>query len=146
MRFEHQVTILRPLPEVFSYMDDVTREHEWQPGILEARKDPPGATSGGTRKHYVSQFMGKRIENTYVNQLFLLNERVVYETTQDSVLRAKAEMSWVEVSGGTRVTMVFEGKVGGSLRFVPQRMLEGVYRRELETTLGLLKERLESGG
>lgn len=126
-------------------MDDVSREHEWQPGIVEARKDPPGATDVGTRKFYVSQFMGKEIRNTYVNQLFRLNERVVYETTPDSVLKARAELSWEEVPGGTKVTMSFEGKVGGPLRFVPQRMLEGVYRKELKTTLSLLKTRLESG-
>lgn len=145
MRFEHQITIRSPLAEVFSYMDDVSREHEWQPGILEARKEPPGETAVGTRKHYVSQFMGRRIENTYVNQVFLLNQRVVYETTPDSVLRAKAELRWETVDGGTRVTMSFEGKAAGALRFIPQRMLEGVYRKELETTLELLKTRLETG-
>ncbi len=125
-------------------MDDVTREREWQPNILEAYKDPPGQTVVGTRKRYLSRFMGKRIENTYVTKVFEPNRRVVYETTSDSVLQARAELLWEPVGDETRVTMSFEGKVGGVLRFVPGRILDAAYRNELESTLALLKERLES--
>jgi carbon monoxide dehydrogenase subunit G len=127
-------------------MDDVTREHEWQPNILEAYKEPLGQTAVGTRKRYLSQFMGKRIENTYVTKLFEPNSRVVYETTSDSVLQARAELHWEAVGSETRVTMSFQGKVGGVLRFIPGRVLDAAYRKELESTLSLLKERLESAG
>lgn len=146
MRFEHQIVIGRPVSVVFAYMDDVSREGEWQPGISEARKDPPGPTTVGTRKHYVSEFMGRKIENTYVTRVFERDTHAVYETTPGSVLQARAELRWEPVGSGTRVTMGFEGKVGGPLRFVPQRMLEGVYRKELESSLRLLKERLEAMG
>ena len=143
MRFQHEIIIRRPVHEVFSYMDDVSREREWQPGIKEARKEPPGPTGVGTRKRYVSEFLGKRIENTYVTEVFEPNKRVVYRTTRESVLQATAELRWESVDSGTRVFMSFEGRVGGPLRFVPKGMLEGVYRKELETTMALLKERLE---
>lgn len=145
MRYRHSVVIDAPLPEVFAYMDDVSREHEWQPNIVEARKDPPGETRVGTRKSYASQFMGKRIENTYVARVFEPNRRAVYETTPDSALQATAELTFEEVGDSTRVTMAFEGKVGGPLRFVPKGVLEKLYQKELESTLGLLKRRLESG-
>ena len=143
MRFEHQVVIGRPVSEVFAYMDDVTREREWQPGIREAWKEPEGPTAVGTRKHYVSEFMGRRIQNTYVTRLFERDRHVVYETTRESVLQARAELRWEAVGEGTRVSMAFEGKVGGPLRLVPKRVLEGMYRGELEKSLGLLKSRLE---
>jgi carbon monoxide dehydrogenase subunit G len=145
MRSEHEVFIRCPVERVFSYMDDVTREKEWQPGIMEARKDPPGPTAVGTKKRYVSEFMGRRIENTYVTRVFEGNRHVVYETTPDSVLRGTAELRWEAGEDGTRVTLAFEGRLGGVLRFVPQRMLETVYRKELEKSLRLLKERLEGG-
>ena len=145
MRSEQEVFIRRPLEEVFAYMDDVAREHEWQPGILEAWKDPPGPTGVGTKKRYVSEFMGRHIENTYVTRVFEVNSHAVYETTADSVLRGTAELRWTASGDGTRVTMSFEGKVGGPLRLVPQGMLERVYRKELGKTLGLLKSRLEGG-
>ena len=144
MRHQHQITIHRPISEVFQYMDDVTREREWQPNIVEAYKEPPGPTVVGTRKRYMSRFMGKRIENTYVTRVFEANRRVVYETTSDSVLQARVELLWEAVDSGTQVTMSLKGKVGGVLRFVPGRVLDATYRKELESTLALLKERLES--
>jgi carbon monoxide dehydrogenase subunit G len=146
LRYEHSVVIDRPLPLVFEYMDDVDRESEWQPSIQEAFKDPPGPTTVGTRKRYLSEFMGRRIENTYVTREFEPNRRVVYETTPDSILRARAELRFETVGDATQVTMAFEGKVTGPLRFVPKRLLEKVYREELEATLALLKARLEGDG
>lgn len=144
MDYEHQVFIRRPVPTVFAYMDDVSRESEWQPNIREARKDPTGETIVGTRKIYLSEFMGRRIENTYVTRVFERDVRAVYETTPDSVLQARAELLWEPESGGTRVTMRFRGKATGPLRFVPARVLEGVYKKELESTLDLLKKQLET--
>ncbi|MFC1660999.1 SRPBCC family protein [Gemmatimonadota bacterium] len=146
MKYEQQVRIERSVPHVFDYMDDVKRESEWQPSIQEADKDPPGPTAVGTRKRYVSEFMGRRIENTYVTTVFVPNKRVVYETTPDSVLQARAELRFEPAGAGTRVTMGFEGKVTGPLRLVPRRLLERVYREEMESTLALLKTCLESSG
>ena len=146
MRFQHEIVIQRPVSDVFTYMDDVSREREWQPGILDARKEPPGPTNIGSRKSYVSEFMGRRIENTYVTRVFEPNRHVIYETTPDSVLLARAELRWEPAGSGTRVTMSFDGKVRGPLRFVPQRILEAAYRKEMEKTLELLKARLESSG
>jgi carbon monoxide dehydrogenase subunit G len=146
IKHQHQILINRPVEEVFRYMDDVSREHEWQPNIAEAAKDPPGETQVGTRKRYVSLFMGKRIQNTYVTRVFERNRHVVYETTPDSVLQARAELRWETEAGGTRVTMGFQGKVGGVLRFVPRSLLDATYKNELASTLKLLKERLESEG
>ena len=146
MRFQHEIVIHRPVSDVFTYMDDVSREREWQPGILDARKEPPGPTEVGTRKSYVSEFMGRRIENTYLTRVFERDERAVYDTTSDSVLQAKAELRWEPAGSGTRVTMSFEGKVRGALRFVPRRVLEAAYRKELEKTLEHLKARMESPG
>ncbi len=143
MQYEQQVISDRPVAEVFAYMDDVSRESEWQPNIVEAYQEPAGRTAVGTRKRYLSEFMGRRIENTYVTTAFEPNERVVYETTPDSALRAKVELRWRSVPSGTEVTMTFAGKVTGALRLIPGRLLERAYRNELETALGLLKERLE---
>ncbi len=144
MRLHHEIVIQRTVSDVFTYMDDVSREREWQPGILDARKEPPGPTGIGTRKSYVSEFMGRRIENTYVTRVFEPDRQVVYETTPDSVLQARAELRFESVGSGTRVTMSFDGKVRGPLRLIPRQMLETVYKKELEKTLDLLKARLES--
>jgi carbon monoxide dehydrogenase subunit G len=143
VQYEHQVVIASPVSRVFAYMDDVSREREWQPAIIEAHKDPPGETAVGTRKRYVSQFMGRRIENSYVTTLFERDERIFYETTPGSVLQAKVELHFEPEGAGTRVTMAFRGELTGPLRFIPQGILEGAYRKEMKSTLDLLKQRLE---
>ena len=144
MRYQHQVQIDSPVSRVFEYMDDVAREPEWQPGIKEAHKDPPGDTAVGTRKRYVSEFMGRQVENTYVTTVFDRDERVVYETTPESVLRARVELTFDDMGSGTRVTMAVEGKAAGALKFIPKGILEGVFRKELEGSLALLKKALEA--
>ena len=47
------------------------------------------------------------------------------------------------VGGGTRVTMLVQGKPAGVLRFVPKKVMEKVYQAELAASLERLKARLE---
>jgi len=145
LKYQHDVVVNAPVHRVFSYMDDVAREKEWQPGIKEAYKEPAGETAVGTRKRYISEFMGKRIENTYVTKVFEPNQQVTYESTPDSVIRATVDLRFESLDGSTRVTMAVQGKPTGVLRFIPQGILEGAFRKELEGSLGMLKERLERG-
>ena len=87
--------------------------------------------------------MGRRIENTYITKLFEPNKRVAYESTPDSVIRAKVLLRFESMDARTKVTMAVQGKPTGVLRFIPQGILEGAFRKELEGSLELLKERLE---
>jgi carbon monoxide dehydrogenase subunit G len=144
VKYRHQVVIGRSVPDVFAYMDDVEREKEWQPGIKKASKDPPGPTAVGTRKQYVSEFLGRSVKNTYVTSAFEPDKRVVYETTSDSVMKARVELTFEAEGSGTRVTMEVQAKPTGVLRFIPQAILEGTARKELEGSLALLKGKLES--
>jgi carbon monoxide dehydrogenase subunit G len=146
MKYQHQVVIHSPVSQVFAYMDDVEREKEWQPGIKKASKDPPGPTAVGTRKRYVSEFLGRPITNTYVTSAFEPNKRVVYETTSDSVLRARVELTFEPTDSGTSVTMEVQAKPTGVLRFIPQAILESTARKELEGSMALLKGKLETQG
>lgn len=140
------IVIRRPRPEVVAYMDDVSREREWQPSLVEASQTPEGPTRPGTRKHYVSEFLGRRVENTYVAKVVDPGRRVVYETTRDSTLRATLEIVWAsEDDDRTRITFTMEGTPTGVLRFVPRGVLDDAWRRQLRTTLDRLKERLEAG-
>lgn len=143
-RHEQSIVIGRPVAEVFAYMDDVEREHEWQSKLVEASQSPPGPTAVGTRKRYVSEFLGKRLVNTYVVKVYEADRRMVVESTPDSVISATTEMRWEAVGDGTRVTMAIEGAASGPLRFVPKAMIEATFEKEVEATLRALKERLEA--
>lgn len=143
MRYQYQIVIGRSVSEVFAYMDDVEREKDWQPGIKEAHKDPPGPTAVGTRKRYVSEFLGRSVRNTYVTSAFEPDKRVVYETTPDSAMKARVELTFQAEGSGTRVTMEVQSKPTGVLRFIPRALLEGTARKELERSFALLKKELE---
>lgn len=144
-RHEHSVVIARPLDHVFGYMSDVGREPEWQPRLVEAEQTPPGPPAIGSRRRYVSEFLGKRVVNTYVVTDYEPKRRLVCESTRDSVVRATSEIRWQETGDGTRVTMTFDGTASGPLRFVPKPLLEATFDREVHTALRRLKERLEAG-
>ena len=143
-RHAQSIVINRPVDDVFEYMNDVRREPEWQPQFIEAEQSPAGPTAVGSTRRYVSEFMGKRLVNTYVVKIYEPNARLVVETTKDSVLDASSEILWEEVPEGTRVTMALDGRPKGALRFVPASILESTFEKEVVTTLKRLRERLES--
>jgi uncharacterized membrane protein len=144
-RQTRSIVIDRPPQVVYDYMDDVAREREWQPNLRVAKQDPPGPSRQGTRKRYVSDFMGRKVENTYVVVEVDPGRRMVTETTRGSAIDARSEVTWEPEGPGTRVTMTIDGKPKGALRFIPAALLEAAYDKELETTLKRLKERIEGG-
>lgn len=145
VRYSDSIFIQRALEDVFAYMDDVSREHEWQPNLRSAEQEPPGPTTVGTRRHYVSDFMGRPIKNSYEVTAYEPNQRVTLESMPGSTVSAVNEILWAREGTGTRVTMSVEGKPTGVLRFVPGAMLEAAFREQVKESLSLLKQRLESG-
>lgn len=137
------IVIGRPLDDVFDYMNDVSKESEWQPQLREAEQIPPGPVEVGTRRRYVSEFMGKRVENVYVITAYEAKSRVVCETTKDAVMNATSDIRWEAVEGGTKVTMALEGKPSGALRFLPSSILETTFEKEVRGALSRLKVILE---
>ncbi len=146
LEYESSITIARPPVEVFEYMQDIEREREWQPNLREAEQTPAGEPGVGTRRRYVSEFMGKRFENVYVNTVYEPNRRVAYESDPKSDTQAEGEITWEAVESGTRVTMRFKAEVSGLLRFVPQALVASVAQKELGDALARVKQRLEAGG
>jgi len=143
LEYESSITINRPVEEVFAYMQDTEREHEWQPNLREAEQSPAGEQGVGTRRRYVSEFMGKRFENIYVNTIYEANRRVAYRSAPDSDTEAEGELTWEAVADGTRVTMRVAVQVGGMLRFVPKTLIVSLGTKELEDALARVKARLE---
>lgn len=138
------IHIDRSPQEVYDYMDDVSREGDWQPNLRSASQDPPGPSRVGTRKRYVSEFLGREIENTYVVLEVEPGRRLVSETTPESAASVRTEVTWEREGGGTCVTTTVEGKPRGFMKLMPRTVLEAAYRTELSSSLRRLKERLEA--
>lgn len=144
--YEYSIVIERPVEEVFEYMQDIDREPEWQPNLLEAEQTPEGVPAVGTRRRYVGQFMGQRFENIYINTAYEPPHRIAYRTAAQSSTRAVGEVTWQAVAGGTRVTMRVEADLGGPLKFLPRTLIVSLARRELGASLARVKALLEARG
>ncbi len=144
-RIERSVIIHRTVPDVFSYMDDIDREHEWQPNLRAASQEPRGPVGVGTLKRYTSVFMKKERQNVYRVAVYEMYVRVVYESTAESATDATAEVRWDQVSEGTNVTMTIDSTPGAALKLVPTKVLEKVTTQELERMLEQLKAVLDRG-
>ena len=143
-RSSASIVIRRPVSEVFAYMDDVSREIEWQPNLQLAEKHPEGPTVVGTEKRYENRFLGRKVKNTYVVKELEPERRIVYETTGESAVSVRSEFVWEKVEQGTRVTIYIDGKGRGVLKLIPQKVIEVAFSEELRNTLDRLREQMES--
>lgn len=137
--------IHRSVPDVFSYMDDIDREREWQRNLRAASQDPLGPVGVGTVKRYTSVFLKKQVQNVYRVTAYEMYVRTVYESTPESAVQATAEIRWDHVPEGTRVTMAIDATPGRALKMVPKKMLQKASTQELEQMLADLKTVLEVG-
>lgn len=143
LTYEESIIIERPVAEVFQYMQDLEREREWQPNLRRAYQDPPGAPHVGTRRRYVSEFMGKEVENVYEYTSYEVNRRVTYRSASESAVQSSGEVRWEPVGDHTRVTMKAEVELGGLYKFLPASLVSSVGSKELRETLQRVKEILE---
>ena len=141
--YTESIVINRPVDVVFAYMNDLSREQEWQPGIQSAEQVPPGPQTVGTTRRYQSSFLGKKLRNVYVNRIYEPNRRVAYVSTAESDLTASADISFETAAGGTRVTMALEVEPPKKMRLVPKAMLDSTSRKQLRDSLSRLKSNLE---
>ncbi len=141
---ERSVIIRRSVPDVFSYMDDIEREHEWQPNLRAASQEPRGPVGVGTLKRYTTVFMKQERQNVYRVTEYEMYAHVVYESTPESATNATSEVRWDQVPDGTKVTMTIDATPGPALKLVPKKVLEKATTQELERVLEKLRVVLES--
>lgn len=143
-RIERSVIIRRSVPDVFSYMDDIDREHEWQPNLRAASQEPRGPVGVGTLKRYTTVFMKQERQNVYRVTEYEMYAHVVYESTPESATNATSDVRWDQVPDGTKVTMTIDATPGPALKLVPKRVLEKATTQELERVLEKLRVVLEN--
>ena len=76
---EDSIVINRPLEEVFNYMEDIEREHEWQPYLRNWEQTPdPNQNGVGTIRRYDNRYMGRSFSNEYEAVIYEPMEKVMY--------------------------------------------------------------------
>lgn len=136
--FTLSIDIDRPVEEVFAYVTDTARLHEWQAGVVEVRRDGP--LQAGSRLIEVRQGPGGRrveqiVEVAAYDPPHVFDLRIV-----DGPVEVHGDHRFESRDGGTRVEVTAHGRLPGAkrlLRPLLPRVLARHYRR--------LKQNLEAG-
>lgn len=139
---EGTVVFARPIDEVFAYLGDQTNAHEWQAGIVEARRTTDGPPRVGATHSLVRTFMGRRMEATNVYTAYEPNKLIAFRSTSGPV---PFEASYVleSTATGTKVTGRLVMRPAGLYRLMAP-LMAAMLRRETTAAMVALKSRLEA--
>ena len=136
MEFDLEVTIERPVSEVFAYVTDVRNVPDWQETAVSAEW-----VEEGRRYRERRQFMGRTAE-LELEVIALEPDRRFDVRTVQAPVEIEIHHSFEAVEGGTRVAVRGTAALGGALRFaagMAKRQAERQFRGDFDR----LKERLE---
>lgn len=141
-RVELEVTINRPVQEVFAFFVDPALAGRWQTAVAEAEQITEGPVGVGTRFRVIRNYLGRRLEST--------EEVIEYVPNRTFALRAlsspipyEARSTFEEVDGATRIVASVQGDASGFF-MAAGPVLARVLKREMESNLGHLKDLLEA--
>ena len=142
---EDSIVINRPLEVVFTYMDDIEREHEWQPYLRNWEQSPdPNQNGVGTIRRYDNRYMGRSFSNEYEVVIYEPMEKVMYVSTPEAAVQAEGGTLWEPSNGSTKVTILFKPQLGNFWGMVPKSIVRRIYMGTLSNNMRRLKKVLES--
>jgi uncharacterized protein YndB with AHSA1/START domain len=137
VRIEDTFEVERSPEEVFAYLTDPDRLHEWQTSTVEVRRTHSGPLTVSERFREVHAAMGRKLESTVE----------VAESSPPSAFALKildgpmpldGRWTFERLDGGTRVRFVGEANVRG-----PKKLARPLLARQFRGYHQLLKQRLE---
>ena len=140
MEFDLEVTIERPVAEVFAYVTDVRNVPLWQESATSAEW-----IEEGRRFREQRSFMGRTAE-LELEVTELEPERRFDVRTSKAPVQFEIRHSFEAVDGGTRVRVHGEAKLSGALRLaagMAKRQAESQFRRDFERLKAVLERRDE---
>ena len=137
----HQVTISRPVNEVFAFIADGLNGPKWRSGITDIAL-VSGSGVGATYKQGVKGPGGRRVDADYRVTAYEPNSRLAFEAIAGPV-RPTGEYILEPVAGGTRLTFVLHAELGGIKRLLMSGAVQKTMDAEVEAT-EKLKSLLES--
>lgn len=137
MKIESSIHINRPVTEVFDFIMDYSRHHEWSGAVrVDLLTDgPPGV---GTKVNYVGKFLGRELATESVITVFEPPHRMGYRIEM-SGMNADALQTFEEENGGTRMTWAYDGNFSGLMSLF--KFAEGIFKQQSNKQM---KEALEN--
>jgi uncharacterized protein YndB with AHSA1/START domain len=135
VQFDLEVTIARPVEDVFAYVTDVANLPEWQSGVHAARRE-------GERIHETRTLFGRELHTTLAIDDYE-PPRVFTLRALDSPVPFTVRHELEPSAGGTRLTVVGEGETGllpGFATGLMARRAERQFHKDFERLKTLLEE------
>ena len=142
VKFEIQVTVDRPVEDVFKYVTDVSKLPDWQSTLSEIRTASNGPLAIGATLVETRKFLARRWESTLKVVGYEPNRTFALESVSGPMQYAMA-YRFDGMNGRTRITLQGTGDPGPFFRIAEPlvgRAAEREFRGDLET----LKDILES--
>jgi uncharacterized protein YndB with AHSA1/START domain len=142
MQYEVSTLINRPLAEVFQFVTNVENQPKWQAASVENRQLTPGPMAAGVTTQHVGKWLGRRYVSKGLVTEFEPNSRWAYKSL-DGPYQLEMRYRFETEPGGTRLTMVADGKDAGFFR-LPAPLLRFFAQRVLQGDLDRLRKVMES--
>ena len=138
VRVEGDITIDRPLEEVFDFVADESNEPKYNPRMTRADKITDGPIGLGTRFNSVLQGIGGAVEVTIEFTEFVRPLRIT-ESVHLSTMDIKGELRFEPVADGTRMKWIWDLEPRGLTRLMGPLVRRMGDRQEREVWTGLKK-------
>jgi hypothetical protein len=141
-RVRPDVTINRPVGEVFAYVSDMNNHSIWQSNVLESRLTSPGAAGVGSAYCYFTQLFGSRIQTEGEILTCDMEKGFPYRSTSGP-FQIVGGYTFEKVIGGTKVTQRIVADISWFFRLAEPIVVRSV-QRNLQGNLLTLKEMMET--
>jgi uncharacterized membrane protein len=108
---EREVTITRPVAEVFAFVADGLNAPRWRPGVLDVSL-ASGAGLGAVYKQGVKGPGGRRIDADYRVTTYERNQRLSFEAIAGPV-RPTGQFVFDDANGATRLNFALQAELRG---------------------------------
>jgi uncharacterized membrane protein len=141
-RIEESIEIKHPVDQVFAYVTDMRNLPKWVSSMQEVEQTSPGQMGVGTTLKGVYKVMGSRMAWTSRVTKYEPNKKWGESLSLGST-SGEELLTFDPVAGGTKITFVFDSKVGGFLKLLAPLMNSSM-RKQTKADLVRLKGILES--
>jgi uncharacterized membrane protein len=140
---EVDITINRPIQEVFAYVSDFQNSTKWQTGLVEIKEISEGPLTVGSKFSAVRNVMGDMLES--VIQITNLNQNRLFAYKSISGSSPfKQSFLFETTARGTKVTTLFE-LFPTTLLDLAESLIATGLKRGMDADFDRLKIQLETG-
>jgi uncharacterized membrane protein len=138
---KHEVTITRPVAEVFAFVADGLNAPRWRPGVVDVAS-VSGAGLGAVYKQGVKGPGGRRIDADYRITAYEPNRRLAFEAIAGPV-RPTGQFDFDDADGATRLRFALQADLSG----IKKLLMGGAVQKTMDAEVAAterLKELLEA--